>query len=179
MIAAVGKNRELGKDNKLLWDIPEDLARFRKITSGHPVIMGRKTFESIGRPLPNRANIIISQNSNLKTQIYNLNLKTDDLLVVDSLEEGIEVGKQIETERLSLRSAFAEAMADEGEIFIIGGGQVYSQGIKCADKLYLTVVDAEADADTFFPDYSEFKKVVFEENHEQNGLKYKYFELER
>jgi len=156
MIAALGKNRELGKGNKLIWKIPSDLARFREITRGHPVIMGRKTYESIGRLLPNRTNIIITHDSNYKGE---------GAIVSNSIEEAIDKSK---TEPGS------------NEIFIIGGAQIYSSAIQYADKLYLTKINAEdLAADAFFPDYSEFKKVVHREAREENGLKFEYLDLER
>lgn len=157
IIVAISKDRGIGKDNKLLWQIPEDMKRFKEITSGHAVIMGRKTFESIGRPLPDRKNIIITHNTRYKIQ------DTKNIVVTQSLEEAIAVGKKIEQE----------------ELFVIGGGQVYEQAIGLADKLYLTIVDAQKQADTFFPDYSDFKKVVFKKEGEWEGYKYIFEERER
>lgn len=154
IIAAIGKNRELGKDNKLLWHISEDLIRFKKITQGHIIIMGRKTYESIGKPLPNRTNYIITRD---------YNYKVEGASVFHSIEEAIKS---------------ASAIGD-GEIFIIGGGQLYNQAINIADKLYLTLVDREYDADTFFPDYSMFKNKVFEQMGESDGLKYTFLELKK
>lgn len=170
IIAAIGPNRELGKNNKLLWDIPEDLERFRKITKNHVVIMGRKTFESIGKPLPNRTNIVITRDQNYKTP---------NIVVAFSLEEAINFAKE--------KSSFTKVSEDKDEIFIIGGGQIYEQGIKYADKLYLTIVEefpAEIKkltetADTFFPDYSDFKKVISEEKKELKDYKYTFLVLER
>ncbi|MBI4136944.1 dihydrofolate reductase, partial [Candidatus Roizmanbacteria bacterium] len=142
LIAIIGKNRELGKDNKLIWSIPPDLERFRKLTAGHPVIMGRKTFESIGHPLPERTNIIISSRGPIR-----------------SIDEAIEKARQ-------------SPGADE--IFIIGGGQIFAQAINLADRIYLTVINATADADIFFPDYSQFSKIISQESHELGGLRYTY-----
>lgn len=150
IIAAIDKKRGLGKDNKLLWHLPSDLKRFKALTTGHSVIMGRKTFESIGKALPNRTNIVITSQKDFKPQ---------DTIITSSFEDAL--GK-----------------AGEGEIFVIGGGQVYRQAIEKADKLYLTLVDGEFGADTFFPDYSGFTIVNSEEG-EENGIKYKYMELER
>jgi len=153
LIAAIASgNRALGKDNKLIYKIPEDLKRFKDLTKGHVVIMGRKTFESIGYSLPNRLNIIITRDKNYSQK---------GITVVHSLDEAL---KQVQS---------------DDEVFIIGGGQIYQEAIGMADKLYLTVVEGSPAADTFFPDYSEFKKVVFEETHESGGLKYKFLELER
>jgi len=154
IICAISENRAIGKDNKLLWYITNDLNRFKELTSGHVVLMGRNTFLSIGRSLPNRTNIIITQDKRYKAA---------GCIVCYSLEEAIETAKQYE----------------EDEIFIIGGGQIYKQTIGLVDKLYLTVVESEFEADTFFPDYSAFKNVVFEKSEESDGYKYKFLELER
>jgi dihydrofolate reductase len=155
-IAAIGaKNRALGKDNKLLWTIPDDLKRFRAITKGHPVIMGRKTFESIGRPLPDRPNIIVTRDSALSH---------DGMIVTHSVEAAIEKAKELDRE----------------EIFIIGGGQIYKEALPYTDKLYLTLIDDEREGDSFFPPYEdEFTNKTFEEPHEWNGIKYRFVDLER
>ncbi len=151
IIAAIGKNRELGKDNKLLWHIPADFKRFKALTSGHTVIMGRKTFESIGKPLSNRINIVVTRNRSwtpLGCTVYHS---------VEEAIENSELGKKI---------------------FIIGGASIYKQGIKYADKLYLTLVDKQyPEADAFFPDYPEFKKKVFEESHRDKNYSFKFIEL--
>jgi dihydrofolate reductase len=154
MIAAIGKNRELGKSNKLLWHIPDDLKKFKEITMGHPVIMGRTTFESIGKPLPGRENIVISRNRELKLP---------ECIVVNSIKEAI---------------VFA-SKKDCNEIFIIGGSQIYNLGIKHADKLYLTLIDKSMDADTYFPDYSSFAKLINKKDKSCNGIKYSFIELVR
>lgn len=155
IIAIIGKNRELGRDNKLIWNIHEDLARFRKITASHPVIMGRKTFASIGRLLPNRTNIIITSDPYVKI---------GGAIVVHSLDEAIETAKK--------------SPGGNEEIFVIGGGQIYAQAIDKADRLYLTIVDADAPADTYFPDYSQYTKVISEERHEEGRLRFRYVTLE-
>ncbi len=152
IIAVIGKNRELGKNNKLLWHISKDLKRFKRLTTGHAVIMGRKTFESMGKPLPNRVNIVVSHNKDWTPL---------GCIVVNSLEEAIKTAKTTEKE----------------EIFVIGGGQMYKQTIALADRLYLTVVDAEAPADTFFPDYSAFNKILHKENQESDGYHYTFLDL--
>ena len=155
MIAAIASgNRALGKDNKLIYHIREDLQRFKKLTSGHIIIMGRKTFESIGKPLPNRTNIVIT---------HDKTYSVEGIIVVHSLDEALRLVQ----------------LKGDDEVFIIGGGQIYQEAIKKADKLYLTIVEGSPDADTFFPDYFDFKKVVFEEGHEEDGLKYKFLDLER
>jgi len=169
IIAAIGPNRELGKDNKLLWHISEDLKRFKKITTGKTVIMGRKTFESLGKPLPNRTNIIITRDPNYKVE---------GCLVVHSLKEAINKAK-IKDPHFAKASRGKQKSKSENEIFIIGGGEIYKQALPYAEKLYLTVVEGQFDADTFFPDYSEFKKIVFQKKGELNGQKYTFFELEK
>jgi len=153
IICAIGKNRAIGRDNKLLWDIPHDLKHFKDITAGHPVIMGRKTFESIGRPLPNRTNIIITRGENYRQA---------GCLITHSLEEAIKGTQEIDSE----------------EVFVIGGGSIYAQAIDLADKLYLTIVDdVVEDADTFFPEYEQFDKIVKEEHFETDKFKYSFIEL--
>lgn len=153
LIAAIASgNRALGKDNKLIYKIPEDLKRFKELTEGHTVIMGRKTFESIGYPLPDRVNIIITRDTKYLVK---------GVTVVHSLEEALQL------------------VQDEDEIFVIGGGQIYQEAIDIADKLYLTLVEGSLEADTYFPDYSEFKIVWQGEVQEYQGLKYRFIELER
>jgi dihydrofolate reductase len=157
VIAAIGKNRELGKDNELLWPIPEDLKRFKSLTLGHPIIMGRKTFDSIGRPLPNRTNIVVTRDADWKAP-------SEDVIKANSVYDAVVRAKNI----------------DPVEIFIIGGAQIYEEGVKFATRLYLTLVDAEAGADTFFPPYEDlFTKKIFEETHDWNGLRYTWLDLER
>ncbi len=162
IIAAIGSNRELGKNNKLLWHIPEDLERFKELTLMHPVIMGRKTYESIGKPLPDRLNIIVT---------HDRNFKAEGCLVTYSLEEAIELAKG--------EPSFTKVSAGKEEIFIIGGGQIYEQAINIADKLYLTIVKGTYDADTFFPDYPHFKKVILNKEGQYQQYHYTFLELVR
>lgn len=155
LVVAISKNRAIGKDNKLLFYIPEDLKRFKEITKNHPIIMGRKTFESIGRPLPERTNIIITSD---------LSYKAEGCTVCHSVEDALSEAKKLTTD----------------EIFVIGGGKIYEQVIPQTDKLYITVIDSVIEeADTFFPEYPEFTKVIREEKKEHNGLNYTFFELEK
>ena len=160
IIAALGKNRELGKDNKLLWHIPQDMKRFKDLTAGNVVIMGRKTYESIPekfRPLPNRVNIIVTRDKSYKITVKHLTV----IQVCHSIEEALQKAKEFNK-----------------EIFIIGGASIYQQGIKYCDKLYLTLVDNEyPDADAFFPDYSLFKNVIFAEDHLLKDIKFKFITL--
>ncbi len=155
IIAAVGENRALGKDNKLLWHISEDLKRFRKLTFGHPVIMGRKTFESIGKPLPDRTNIIVTRNKNFQAP---------GCLVTDSLEKALEKAGKIDS-----------------ETFVIGGGEIYKEAVPLANRLYLTLVKNSPEADTFFPDWSDFKTVLEKQEHQdaESGLSFTFLTLEK
>lgn len=139
VIAAVAENNALGKENQLLWHLPDDFKRFKTLTSGHYIIMGRKTFESFPKPLPNRTHVIISRQANYQPE---------GCIVVNSLEQAIEACPKTE------------------EVFIIGGGEIYRQSIEVADKLDLTKVHATFEADTYFPevDLSEWQ-LVFEEYH--------------
>lgn len=126
MIVATSKNNQIGIDNKLPWHIPEDLKYFRQTTSGKTVLMGRKTFESIGRPLPNRKNIVLTRD---------MNFAPEGVSVVHNLEEALEICNSKE------------------EIFIIGGGEIYSLFLPYADYLYITLVDKVINGDTDFPVY--------------------------
>lgn len=125
LIAAVAENNALGKDNQLLWHLPDDFKRFKNVTSGHYIIMGRKTFESFPKPLPNRTHIIITRQKKYPSE---------NCIVVDSLQKAIAICPPTE------------------ELFIIGGGEIYNQSIEIADKLDITRVHNTFDADTFFPE---------------------------
>lgn len=139
IIAAIAKNNALGKDNQLLWHLPDDFKRFKNITSGHFIIMGRKTFESFPKPLPNRTHVIISRQKNY-SQL--------NCIVVTSLQKAIE------------------ACPKNEEIFIIGGGEIYNQSMAIADKLDITRVNHSFEADTFFPEIDLTQwKLIFEEFH--------------
>lgn len=133
IIAALTKKRVIGKDNKLLWNLPEDMENFRKLTTGNTVIMGTRTFESIGKPLPNRNNIVVS--------------------FVPIEIEGADVC-------LSLEEAIAKAKSYGKEIFIIGGASVYKQALPLADKLYLSFVKKEYEGDAYFPEFDEKDWIV-------------------
>ncbi|MCF6223607.1 MAG: dihydrofolate reductase [Flavobacteriaceae bacterium] len=156
IIAAIAKNNALGKDNKLIWHLPADLKRFKKVTSGHHVIMGRKTYESLGKPLPNRTNIIISRDKN-----YIAN----DCVVVHSLTDAIK------------------AAATDNNPFILGGAEIYKQAMEVADILDLTFVHHEFDADAFFPKidadiWKEESKVDFNAD-EKNKYTYSFVKYTR
>lgn len=164
IVAVAGKKRVIGKKGGMPWYIPEELKRFKEITVGHPIIMGRKTHESIGKALSGRTNIVITRE---------LGYKALGCIVVHSLDEALRI---------------AHGKEGDEEVFVIGGGEIYEQALSfrnkqalpLVDKLYLTVIDKEAEGDVFFPDYSEFKKVVYESDWQQsNGNRYKFLELEK
>ena len=146
IIACVGKNLELGRNNDLIWHLPGDLKYFKKMTLGKTVVMGRKTFESLPKILPKRRNIILQSKKE----------KIDGAIVANSVEMVLE-------------------MIQNEDTFIIGGASIYQAFLKYADKLYLTEVDAEGDADVYFP---TFDKSLYEKNiidsDEDNGIKYQY-----
>ncbi|MDO8592284.1 MAG: dihydrofolate reductase [bacterium] len=168
IIAIIAKNRAIGWQNKLLYNIPEDLKHFQAITTGHVVIMGENTFHSLNdRPLPNRVNIILTKNKNFEAK---------NCLIAHSIDEAIKLADRSALDATEVASK--ALLLNQGEIFFIGGGQVYAQALPLANKLYLTVVDDEpAQADTFFPDYGEFKHVISREEREHQGLKYSFLEI--
>lgn len=152
LIACIAKDRGIGKDNKLLFRIPDDLNYFHRITNGHAVIMGRNTYHSLPNgALTNRRNIVLTRQK----------LKLPDAEVCESIEKAIE------------------SCVGEKEVFIIGGASIYHQSIKIADKLYITEVDAIKEADTFFPDYSEFRNKKYISGGEYEGLRYHCYEYSK
>ncbi len=158
IIVAVAENGVIGHNNQLIWHLPEDLKMFKRLTSGHPIIMGRKTFESIGKPLPNRTSIIITKNPEFQIE---------GCITVHSLEEAIEAANEIE----------------ENEAFIIGGAEIYRLALPFADTIYLTEVHHTFEGDTFFP---AIDKDIWEEvnrtDHdidEKHLYKYSFVELEK
>lgn len=146
LIVAHTKNRVIGKDGKMPWDIPGELSRFRDLTTGNVVIMGRRTYESIGRPLPNRYNIVIS-----KTQRF----EAENCTTAGSLEEALQI-------------------AGDRDIFIGGGGKLYEEALPLVEKMYITEIDAVIEGDTFFPEFdaSDFERVV--EKSVDGELPYQY-----
>lgn len=158
MIAALGTNRAIGMNNRLLWEIPEDLERFRAMTRSHANVMGRKTFESIlsirGSPLPQRTNIVVTRNP-----------------------AWTHPGAIVST---SLLCALAAARSCEtDEVFVIGGGDVYAAAITYADRLYLTIVEDAPAADAFFPEYPEFMKVIEDRLGTGTAPRYRFLTLEK
>lgn len=158
LIVAMSKNNVIGKDNKLIWHLPEDLKRFKTLTTGKTIIMGRKTFESLGRVLPNRKHVVLT--------------KSKDFFVeneqVEILHELSDINKYIDIEE---------------ECFVIGGGKIYSQLMEKAKKLYITKIDEEFDGDTYFPEINEqIWKVVKREKglkNSENPYNYEYIDYEK
>ncbi|KMQ67621.1 dihydrofolate reductase [Chryseobacterium sp. FH2] len=157
IVVAMGEKNEIGCNNQLLWHLPKDLKHFKDLTSGHPIIMGRKTYESIGKPLPNRTNIVVSRKKDWFEE---------GILIVGSIKEAVKFAKKI----------------DEN-IFIIGGGNIYEQTIEIVDKLEVTLVKADLEADTYFPKINPeiWKKTaeVCHEKDEKNGYDFCFQTFEK
>lgn len=160
IVAALSKGKHaIGRENGLLWHIPADMKRFKEKTAHHPVIMGRKTFESIvailGKPLPGRPNIVITRNPDYSFE---------DVIVVNSFEDALLKAKEI----------------DQEEIHIGGGSEIYKQALPYVDTLYLTLVDDEPQSDTFFPDFeNDFTVSETHQAQEHNGLSYQWVDYTR
>jgi dihydrofolate reductase len=154
IVVAVDANNGIGINNQLPWHLPEDLAHFKRTTSGHPIIMGRKTFDSIGRPLPNRRNIVITRNADWK-------------------HDGVEAVTSIEA---------AEALVGDEQAFIIGGGQIFADTLSAVERLIVTHIEKAFDCDAFFPaiDPKQWKEVAREAHHsDAGGFDYAYVTYER
>lgn len=158
IIVAIAKNQVIGKNNQLIWHLPEDLKRFKKITTGKTIIMGRKTFESLGRVLPNRKHIILTKSLDYKVE-----------------NEAVEVVHNL--------SEIEKYIASKEESFVIGGGLIYNLLMPYANKLYITKIEEEFEGDTYFPKIEEKEwKIVQEEKgicNEQNPYQYSYITYER
>lgn len=157
-IVALDERRGIGKNGTIPWKIPGEQLRFKNITMGHPVIMGRKTYESIPskfRPLVGRPNIVITRSSKWNPH--------EDIHIVNAIDNALELAKSLDTD----------------EIFILGGSQIFESTMDMIDRIYLTLIHDDCDADTFFPDYSRFTKIISNENNEQDGVKFDYVILER
>ena len=149
----MSKNRVIGNNNELIWKLSSDLKRFKELTTGHPVVMGRKTYESIGRPLPNRRNIIITRNSEYEVE---------GCEVVSSLEEAL--------------------LLTNNDCFIIGGGEIYKQSLELADKIYLTLVHKDFEGDTQFPELIKEWDIIDNKDFEadqKNEYNYSFIEYDR
>jgi dihydrofolate reductase len=147
MIAAAAENDALGKDNDLLWHLPDDFKRFKRLTTGHKIIMGRKTYESFPKPLPNRTHIIITRDKTYTTT-------HEQCIIVHSLEEALD-------------------LAIDENAFIIGGGEIYKQGEKYCNRIDLTRVHASFNADTFFPKIDKKNWVLISEEYHPKDEKHK------
>jgi len=158
IIVAVSENGVIGLNNQLIWRLPDDLKRFKKLTLGHPMIMGRKTFESIGKPLPGRQSIVITRDHEFTFE---------GAIVVHSLEEAIDEAQKL----------------DQDEGFIIGGGDIYRQAQTFCDKLYITEVHTHTEGDTFFhiENCELWKETdrIHHENDEKHALSFDFVDLER
>lgn len=149
IIVAMSKNRVIGDSNTLIWHLPEDLKRFRQLTTGNTIVMGRKTYESIGKPLPNRRSIIITRDPDYSVE---------GCEVVNSLEEAL--------------------LLSNSDCFIIGGGEIYRQSIDIADRIYLTLINKEFEGDTSFPEIKDWVEVS-SENFVTDDFGYSFIEYER
>ena len=154
MIAAMARNRVIGLDNKMPWHLPEELQYFKKVTMGKPILMGRNTFESIGRPLPGRQNIVITSNRQLEIAGVD---------VVHSIEQALSVANS------------------QPELMVIGGARLYQQMLEHADTLYITDINLTVTGDAFFPDFSEiaWKKNDIEQHRSQAGIDFVTYSLTR
>jgi dihydrofolate reductase len=156
LIVAMSENRVIGRDKDLPWHIPEDLKYFKKVTKGHPMIMGRKTFESIGRPLPQRRNIVLTRQEGFQLQ-------------------GAEVFKSFDEALSVLRSELPPG----AEVFVIGGEEIFRLALPLADKIYLTLVHDEFEGDAFFPEFDESKFIQSDLGTGVGELPHTYFTFER
>ena len=162
LIVAVSRNDVIGIDNQLRWHLPEDLKYFKSVTMGKPIIMGRKTFDSIGRPLPGRTNIVITRDSSWQA-------------------EGAEVAQTLAQAMTLGRLACANADVDVDEAMVIGGEQIYRMTLPAADRLYLTEVQAEVEGDAFFPEFdaSDWHQVSEQLPETTDTHPYRFIVLER
>jgi len=148
LIVAKASNNVIGDKNNLIWHLPNDLKHFKNLTTGHPIIMGRKTYESLGRPLPNRTNIIITRDQNFID---------DQIIITHSLEQ-----------------ALAKANEIQEDVFVIGGGEIYKQAMEYVDVIYLTEVHHEFNGDTYFPEIDEESFEEVERVHHMKDEKHPY-----
>lgn len=153
VIAALARNRVIGRDNDLPWHLPEDLKRFRALTMGHHIVMGRKTYESLGRLLPGRTTVVVTRNSHYQVP---------GAIVVNSLEQALQ------------------ACGDDPEIFLIGGAELYQQSLALAGRLYLTEIDADFEGDAYFPEFvaAHWRETAREKHISADGLPFSYVTYE-
>lgn len=187
-IVAIDEKRGMGKDGGIPWHIPGEQKRFKDITTPHPMIMGRKTFASIGRVLPGRPHIIVTRNPEYKVE---------GAIIVESVEKALEVAKELEELRIKNQKLQNETVIlsvsegskekdsstasqnDNGEIFIIGGGEIFKEAMPFLDRLYLTIIEKDFHCDTFFPEYRQFTKVLEKEEHIFEDISYTYLTLQK
>lgn len=155
IVVAIASNNAIGKNNQLLWHLPNDLKHFKEITKGHTVIMGRKTYDSVGKPLPKRRNIVVTRQP----------IEIPGCEVAGSLQEAMELGKT------------------DGDLYIIGGAEIYKQALPITNYIYLTIVHQDFEADTFFPEINpeEWLEISREDHQpdEKNPLPYSFITLKR
>ncbi|MHA7128421.1 dihydrofolate reductase [Algoriphagus namhaensis] len=159
LVAAVAKNRVIGSDNDLVWRLPDDFKRFKAITSGHYILMGRKTFESLGKPLPNRTHLVVTRNPDYQVPEGHFVFPDMQEAFIFALQKGIE------------------------KLYVIGGGQIYEESLDVADELRLTLVDASPDGDTYFPEWNPDNwEETYREFHpadEKHQYSFTYVDLKR
>ena len=149
LIAAIGRNRVIGKDGVLPWHIPQDLKRFKQLTTGHAVLMGRRTFESLGKPLPRRRNVVVTSRP----------------------IPGVETFHSV--------NAALQVLAEEEKVFVIGGARLYGRLLREADELYLTFVHLDVDGDSYFPEYEEVIQNHFREVHREEHGDFTFVDYQR
>lgn len=157
LVVAMARNRVIGAGGKLPWHLPEDLKAFRRITTGHPVVMGRKTFDSIGKPLPNRTNFVVTRDAGRVI---------DGCRVARSLDE-------------ALAAASAPEIPGREEICVIGGGEIYRQALERADRIYLTLVDRDVEGDARFPEFDWARYRVVSREERLEPFRFEFLVLER
>ena len=179
-IVAMAQNRVIGRDNTLIWHIPADLKHFKKTTMGKPIIMGRKSYDSIGKPLPGRPNIVISRSFKtlsmegtnhfdaMESVAHDLYKQTDEgPFLYPAIEDGIKAAKDI------------AAKKGLDEIFITGGGEIYKQTLPVTDRLYLTLIHKDYDGDTFFPEFDWNDWAIISQDRRDGDPAFTFFVLER
>lgn len=180
-IAAMAENRVIGKDGGMPWHLPEDLKHFKRTTLGKPIVMGRKSYESLGKPLPGRANIVVSRSykdlpSGQPTTIYR-DMEAVARKVAPQSDDGPFLYASIEDGIAAAREIAAKKGLDE--IFITGGGEIYKQTLPIVDRMYITLIHRDYEGDTKFPDFDWKDWAVISEDHREGDPAYTFFTLER
>jgi len=184
-IVAMSENRVIGVDNTLPWHIPEDLKHFKRVTMGKPIIMGRKSYESLGKPLPGRANIVVSRSLQSLDMQPTTHFTAMESVARDDLNQQTEEGPFLYSSIEEAINAARQVAQDKGldEVFITGGGKIYEQTLADTQRLYLTLVHKDIEGDTYFPafDWDEWS-IISEEKHDgssNDGPAFTFFTLER